>query len=48
MDNDGEVNRDYVGNPFRMLETRPAFTDIRRQREEFTDWVKNRGGSERQ
>ena len=41
--NDGEVNKDYVGNPFRMLETRPGFIDIRKQRKEFAEWVKNGG-----
>lgn len=29
-----------VGNPFRMLETRPGFVDIRRQRADFSQWVK--------
>lgn len=38
---DGEVSRDYVGNPFKMLETRPGFVDIRRQRKEFAEWVKH-------
>jgi hypothetical protein len=38
---DGEVNKDYVGNPFRLLETRPGFIDIRKQRKEFADWVKS-------
>ena len=40
---DGEVDRDYIGNPFKMLETRPGFVDIRRQRTEFTQWVKKGG-----
>ncbi len=43
MDADGSVEKDYVGNPFRVLETRPGFVDIRRQRSEFTAWVKNGG-----
>ncbi|KAK3941852.1 muts domain V-domain-containing protein [Diplogelasinospora grovesii] len=37
LDHNGEVNKDYVGNPFRMLETRPGFVDIRKQRKEFAD-----------
>ncbi|ORY66343.1 magnesium transporter [Pseudomassariella vexata] len=36
----GEVDRDYVGNPFKLLESRPGFVDIRRQRQEFAEWVK--------
>lgn len=38
---DGEVARDYIGNPFHLLETRPGFVDIRKQRKEFADWVKS-------
>ncbi|EON97976.1 putative transmembrane protein 32 protein [Phaeoacremonium minimum UCRPA7] len=41
----GELEKDYVGNPFRLLETRPGFVDIRKQRKEFAQWVKN--GSEK-
>ena len=40
----GEVERDFVGNPFRFLETRPGFVDIRKQRREFTEWVVSSGG----
>lgn len=47
LDNDGEVNKDYVGNPFRILETRPGFVDIRKQRKEFADWVKSGGMPEK-
>lgn len=36
----GEVEKDYVGNPFRLLESRPGFVDIRKQRREFAAWVK--------
>ncbi|CAJ2513307.1 Uu.00g014260.m01.CDS01 [Anthostomella pinea] len=36
----GEVEKDYVGNPFRLLESRPGFVDIRKQRKEFAEWVK--------
>lgn len=39
----GEVEKDYVGNPFRYLETRPGFVDVRRQRREFTEWVVTSG-----
>lgn len=35
----------FVGNPFRMLEARPGFVDIRRQRSEFTLWAKGHGGA---
>lgn len=44
MNGDGEVDSDYVGNPFRMLESRPGFVDIRKQRKEFAEWVRE-GGS---
>lgn len=44
MDASGEVSKGYVGNPFRTLETRPGFVDIRKQRREFADWVRNGGG----
>jgi membrane magnesium transporter 1 len=43
MDNEGEVNRDYIGNPFRNLDTKPGFVDVRKQRREFTEWVKSGG-----
>ncbi|KAI0548564.1 magnesium transporter [Xylaria curta] len=38
----GEVEKDFVGNPFRLLESRPGFIDIRKQRREFATWVKGR------
>lgn len=41
---DGEVDKDYVGNPFRVLESRPGFVDIRKQRKEFAEWVREGGG----
>lgn len=47
MDAEGEVEKDYIGNPFRTLETRPGFMDIRKQRSDFADWVQHgsiRGG----
>lgn len=40
----GEDNKDLVGNPFRALESRPSFVDVRRQRMDFAEWVKT-GGS---
>lgn len=43
---DGQVDKDYVGNPFRMLESRPGFVDIRKQRKEFAEWVREGGGNE--
>ncbi|KAH8675856.1 magnesium transporter [Xylariales sp. PMI_506] len=39
--NGGEAAKDYVGNPFSLLETRPGFVDIRKQRKEFAEWVKS-------
>ncbi|KUJ20541.1 uncharacterized protein LY89DRAFT_682265 [Mollisia scopiformis] len=41
---DGQVDKDYVGNPFRVLESRPGFVDIRKQRKEFAEWVREGGG----
>ncbi|KAM3071188.1 hypothetical protein ACMFMG_008783 [Clarireedia jacksonii] len=40
---DGEVDKDYMGNPFRVLESRPGFVDIRKQRSEFAAWVREGG-----
>ncbi|KAK0754086.1 muts domain V-domain-containing protein [Schizothecium vesticola] len=37
LDNSGEVNKDFVGNPFRIYEARPGFIDIRKQKKEFAD-----------
>ncbi len=45
MNRDGEVDKDYVGNPFRVLESRPGFVDIRKQRKEFAEWVREGGGT---
>ncbi|KAI5462941.1 membrane magnesium transporter-domain-containing protein [Mariannaea sp. PMI_226] len=36
----GAVDKDYQGNPFAILETRPSFIDIRKQRREFGEWIK--------
>jgi hypothetical protein len=42
---DGELDKDYMGNPFRVLESRPGFVDIRKQRKEFAEWVREGGTS---
>ena len=44
MNGSGEVDKDFIGNPFRFLESRPGFTDIRKQRKVFAEWVRD-GGS---
>jgi len=44
LDAGGETSKSYVGNPFQTLDTRPGFMDIRKQRKEFAEWVKNGGG----
>ncbi|KAL2269873.1 hypothetical protein VTJ83DRAFT_2057 [Remersonia thermophila] len=41
-DGSGKVDRDYVGNPFSVLESRPNFVDIRRQRREFAEWSRQK------
>ncbi len=35
----GQVDKDYVGNPFKLLESRPGFVDIRKQRKDFAAWA---------
>ena len=45
MNGDGQVDKDYMGNPFRVLESRPGFVDIRKQRKEFAEWVREGGGT---
>jgi len=45
MNQDGEVEKDYVGNPFRFLESRPGFVDVRRARKDFAGWVREGGDS---
>ncbi|KAI1005829.1 hypothetical protein K3495_g2389 [Podosphaera aphanis] len=35
---DGLTDKDYIANPFKVLESRPGFLDIRKQRREFTEW----------
>lgn len=46
LNGDGQVDKEYVGNPFRMLESRPGFIDIRKQRKEFAQWVREGGGAD--
>lgn len=46
LNGDGEVAKDFVGNPFRLLESRPGFVDIRKQRREFAAWVREGGKAE--
>jgi hypothetical protein len=43
LDGSGEVSKDFMGNPFRLLETRPGFVDIRKQRKDFAQWVRDGG-----
>lgn len=38
-DNSGAADKDFMGNPFSVLESRPNFMDIRKQRREFAEWV---------
>jgi hypothetical protein len=45
MNGDGQTDKDYVGNPFKVLESRPGFIDIRKQRKEFAEWVREGGGT---
>ncbi|KEY64968.1 hypothetical protein S40285_08557 [Stachybotrys chlorohalonatus IBT 40285] len=42
LDGGGHVEKDFRGNPFAALESRRGFVDIRKQRREFTEWVKGR------
>ncbi|KAI0197765.1 magnesium transporter [Astrocystis sublimbata] len=41
-DSSGETEKDFVGNPFRLLESRPGFVDMRKQRKEFAAWEESR------
>ncbi|KAH8808298.1 magnesium transporter [Xylogone sp. PMI_703] len=41
MQSNGQVAKDYQGNPFKVLESRPGFIDIRKQRKEFAQWVRD-------
>ncbi|QPG99091.1 hypothetical protein C2857_000834 [Epichloe festucae Fl1] len=42
IDGSGQVDRDFRGSPFSLLETRPGFVDIRRQRHEFAVWARDK------
>jgi hypothetical protein len=42
LDGNGQVDRDFRGSPFSMLETRPGFLDVRRQRSAFAKWAKDK------
>ncbi|KFY37101.1 hypothetical protein V495_07375 [Pseudogymnoascus sp. VKM F-4514 (FW-929)] len=42
----GLVAKDYVGNPYKALESRPGFVDIRKQKKEFAEWVREGGSAE--
>ncbi len=39
MSGSGQVDKDYVGNPFKFLESRPGFINIRKQRKDFAAWA---------
>ncbi|KAK4144644.1 magnesium transporter [Dichotomopilus funicola] len=47
-DNSGVVDKDYMGNPFAVLESRPNFVDIRKQRRQFAKWVQEGSGKQGQ
>ncbi len=38
-DSSGVPEKGFMGNPFSVLESRPNFVDIRKQRREFAEWV---------
>lgn len=46
IDGSGEVDKEYRGSPFGVLESRPGFVDIRKQQREFAQWAKKGGGGE--
>ncbi|TQW06775.1 transmembrane protein 32 [Cordyceps javanica] len=41
LDGSGDVDKDFRGSPFAFLHSRPGFVDIRKERREFTEWVKS-------
>ncbi|QUC20641.1 uncharacterized protein UV8b_04882 [Ustilaginoidea virens] len=43
IDGSGQVEKNFRGNPYSVLESRPGFLDIRKQRHEFTEWARNYG-----
>ena len=40
LDGSGVTDKNFRGNPFIFLESRPGFVDIRKQRQQFTNWAK--------
>ncbi|RKF78022.1 putative transmembrane protein 32 protein [Golovinomyces cichoracearum] len=40
VNSDGLLAKDTFSNPFKALENRPGFVDIRKQRREFLEWAK--------
>ena len=40
---DGETAKDFVGNPFKALESRPGFVDVRKQKRDFAEWIREGG-----
>ncbi len=47
-DNSGTIDKGFMGNPFSVLESRPNFVDIRKQRREFAEWVQKGDGQSKQ
>ncbi|KAL2430652.1 hypothetical protein ABEF95_012290 [Exophiala dermatitidis] len=41
----GKIEREGEPNPFRGLEDRAGFMDIRKERREFADWARQQGAS---
>ncbi|RMJ23123.1 hypothetical protein PHISP_06017 [Aspergillus sp. HF37] len=45
----GQIEREGgEGNPYRRLEERTGFMDVRVKRKEFADWIRNAGGPVKQ
>jgi hypothetical protein len=42
LDGQGHVDTDFRGSPFGILESRPGFLDVRKQRIAFAKWAKDR------
>ncbi|KAG5953356.1 hypothetical protein E4U53_005832 [Claviceps sorghi] len=42
VDASGQLDKDFRADPFNMLESRPAFLNIRRERHEFAAWVEGK------
>lgn len=41
IDSDGFLKKNDTLNPFKYIESRPGFIDIRKQRREFFEWASN-------